>query len=218
MKKLIFGIFLLISLFTYSQEPFRYDTIFVAPGDARNIHRNHTTETLPQQLRKQAPVQQRSSSSASGFDTKDLRYGLNFGLNFTTNYSLFRLAPQVGYQFNKYMMAGVGVSYFYSKNRIYHQEERVNLHSNTAGANVFGYLYPASMLVISVQPEVNYVWSSYKGDQSGKYNSEKNLVTSFVVGAGLRLGVAHAMLYYDLVQDANSPYSSGIFYGVSVYF
>ena len=218
MKKLLSGIFLLISLFTYSQEPFRYDTIFVAPGDARNIHRNKRTESAPQQLHENAPNQSHRLLSTSGFDAKNLRYGINFGLNFSNNYSLFRLAPQVGYQFNRYLMAGAGVSYYYSKNRIYHQKERVNLYSNSLGANLFGYLYPARMLVISAQPEVNYVWSSYKGDQSGEYDSGSNLVPSFVVGAGIRLGPAHAMLYYDLVQDVNSPYSSGIFYGVSVYF
>ncbi|MDD2796927.1 MAG: hypothetical protein PHE76_03150, partial [Candidatus Pacebacteria bacterium] len=123
-----------------------------------------------------------------------------------------------GYQFNRYLMAGAGVSYYYSKNRIYHQQERVSLYNNSLGANLFGYFYPSRMLVVSVQPELNYVWSNYKGDLSGELDKANVLVPSFVVGAGLRLGPAHAMLYYDLVQDVNSPYSSGIFYGMSVYF
>lgn len=218
MKQTLLGIFLSISLFTFSQEPFRYDTIFVAPGDARNIHRYQSTETMPVQTQQDIQKPHPKPLSTTSFDAKNLRYGLNLGMHFSNNYSLFRLAPQVGYQFNRYLMAGAGVSYYHSKNRIYHQQDRVNLYNNSIGANLFGYFYPARMLVVSAQPEANYIWSSYKGDQSGEYSSGKNLVPSFVVGAGLRLGQAHAMLYYDLVQDVNSPYSSGVFYGVSVYF
>jgi hypothetical protein len=44
------------------------------------------------------------------------------------------------------------------------------------------------------------------------------LVPSVVIGGGLRMGNAHAMIYYDLVQDIDSPYTSGVFYGVSIYF
>ena len=115
-------------------------------------------------------------------------------------------------------MAGVGVSYYHSKQRVYFQSERVNDYINSLGANAFAYLYPVKFIAFSVQPEFNYIWASSEGDVSGTYNKRKALVPSVVVGAGLRLGSAHAMIYYDLVQDVNSPYSSGVFYGVSVYF
>ncbi len=218
MKQILLGIFLSITLFAFSQEPFRYDTIFVTPDDARNIHRYQNKQTTTVQNQQDVQSQQSKPMLGSGFDAKNLRYGLNLGMHFSDNYSLFRLAPQVGYQFNRYLMAGAGVSYYYSKNRIYHQQERVSLYNNSLGANLFGYFYPSHMLVVSVQPELNYVWSNYKGDLSGELDKANVLVPSFVVGAGLRLGPAHAMLYYDLVQDVNSPYSSGIFYGMSVYF
>ncbi len=218
MKKILLSIFLLTSAFTFSQEPFTYDTIRVSKDDSRNIHHFKNQQSVSTQNQTRERGQTNKPSIASSFDARNLRYGINFGLNFSNNYSLFRLAPQVGYQFNKYVMAGVGVSYYYAKNRLYHQEERVMNYTNSLGANVFAYLYPASILVLSLQPEANYIWSSLKGDLTGVIDKRNVLVPSVVVGAGLKLGPAHAMLYYDLVQDVNSPYSSGIFYGVSIYF
>ena len=201
MKKLILILFVILSTLSYSQEPFRYDTIRVSRDDTRNIHQQKQNQPLAKQNRQ---IQRGTSEPEAkiGFDAKKLRYGLNLGLNFSNNYSLFRLAPQVGYQFNEYVMAGVGVSYYHSKQRVYFQSERVNDYINSLGANAFAY----------------YIWASSEGDVSGTYNKRKALVPSVVVGAGLRLGSAHAMIYYDLVQDVNSPYSSGVFYGVSVYF
>lgn len=220
MKKILLSVFLLISVLAISQQPFSYDTIRVSKNDARNIHQYQNRQRVASQNQARARRQSNQPALGSSFDASKLRYGINFGLNFSNNYSLFRLAPQVGYQFNKYVMAGVGVSYYYSKNRIYNYnfDERVSYINNSLGANAFAYLYPASILVLSIQPEANYIWSRYKGGNSGDFDKSDVLVPSVVVGAGLKLGQAHAMLYYDLVQDVNSPYSSGIFYGVSVYF
>lgn len=220
MKKILLSVFLLISVLAISQQPFSYDTIRVSKNDARNIHQYQNRQRVASQNQARARRQSNQPALGSSFDASKLRYGINFGLNFSNNYSLFRLAPQVGYQFNKYVMAGVGVSYYYSKNRIYYYnfDERVSYINNSLGANAFAYLYPASILVLSIQPEANYIWSRYKGGNSGDFDKSDVLVPSVVVGAGLKLGQAHAMLYYDLVQDVNSPYSSGIFYGVSVYF
>ena len=118
--------------------------------------------------------------------------------------SLFLLAPQLGYQFNQYFMAGVGVSYYYSKYKGYIKSDRITHYNNSLGGNLFAYLYPTSFLALSVQPEANYIWASYK-DAAGVSYKRDVLVPSVVVGAGLRLGRAHAMLYYDLVQDVDSP-------------
>lgn len=216
MKKLLLALFLIVSTMAFSQQPFRYDTILVSKDDTRNIHQ------LQHQQRTQTRNQQRrgistQSTAKTGFDARNMRYGLNLGLSFSNYYSLFRLAPQVGYQFNKYVMAGAGVSYYYSKYKSYINSTRVTENTNSLGANVFGYLYPTSFLAISIQPEANYIWTSSK-DAQGTYNKRDVLVPSAVIGAGLRLGRAHAMLYYDLIQDVNSPYTSGVFYGVSVYF
>ena len=197
----------------FSQQPFRYDTIHVSKDDTRNIHQGQLqTQTQNQQRRR---ISTPSSTAKTGFDARNMRYGLNLGLNLTNDYTLFRIAPQLGYQFNKYVMAGAGVSYYYSKRKYYYSNE--SRHNNSLGANLFGYLYPTSFLALSVQPEVNYIWNSYREGSAVTYKKDV-LVPSVIIGAGLRLGSAHAMLYYDLVQDIDSPYTSGIFYGVSIYF
>lgn len=215
MKKLLLVLFLVLSTITFSQQPFRYDTIRVSKDDTRNIHQyqhQQRTQTQDQQRRR---ISSPSSTPKKRFDARNMRYGLNLGLNLTNDYTLFRLAPQVGYQFNKYLMAGAGVSYYYSKRKYYYSNE--SRHNNSLGANFFGYLYPISFLALSVQPEVNYIWNSYREGSAVTYKKDV-MVPSVIVGAGLRLGQAHAMLYYDLVQDVDSPYTSGVFYGVSVYF
>lgn len=218
MKKITLSLFLLISVLTYSQQPFTYDTVRVSKDDARNIHQFRNRERVV--TRNEAHVKRDGSRSSisNGFDVTKIRYGLNFGLDLRRDYTLLRFAPQVGYQFNRYVMAGVGVSYYHSKRKLYSYDEKLSRINNSLGANVFTYIYPASILVLSARPEVNYIWSSYKGDTSGEYDKRSFFAPSFVVGAGLRLGLAHAMLYYDLAQHADSPYSSGIFYGLSIYF
>ena len=213
MKKILLALLFLLPALAFSQQPFRYDTIRVSKDDTRNIYHNQQQQTLQQ--RNQNRVGQTQPTAKTGFDARNLRYGLNLGLNFSNDYTFFRLAPQLGYQFNKYMMAGAGVSYYYSKRKYYYSDE--SKHNNSLGGNLFAYLYPTSFLAISVQPEVNYIWNSYRQGSDVTYKKDV-LVPSVVIGAGLRLGQAHAMLYYDLVQDIDSPYTSGIFYGVSVYF
>lgn len=221
MKKLILALFLITTTLSFAQQPFRYDTIRVSRDDARNIHHYNKQQQRGPKHSQQRQRQQNGSihsTAKTGFDATKLRYGLNLGLNFSNDYSLFRLAPQVGYQFNKYMMAGAGVSYYHSKRRNYINPDRITRYNNSLGGNLFAYLYPASFLAISVQPEVNYIWASSKDAQGATFNKRDVLVPSVVVGAGFRLGSAHAMIYYDLVQDIDSPYTSGVFYGVSVYF
>ncbi|MDD4728146.1 MAG: hypothetical protein PHN55_05280 [Dysgonamonadaceae bacterium] len=219
MRKITITLLLLVSLVSFSQEPFRYDTIRVSDNDSRNIHqlKNRQQANTATQNRNRARVQANRPSVNSSFDPRKLRYGINFGLNFSNNYSLFRLAPQVGYQFNKYVMTGVGVSYYHSKRKYYYDRDQVTHYNNSLGANAFAYLYPVNFIAFSLQPELNYIWRSSK-DNIGEFNKTDVLVPSVVIGAGLRFGRAHAMLYYDLVQDTNSPYSSGLFYGISVYF
>lgn len=218
MKKLLFLFLLILTTVAFSQQPFRYDTIRVSQDDTRNIHQNQQHRNTLQRRTQQRNQNRLGSSQFAankGFDARNLRYGLNLGLNLSNDYTFFRLAPQVGYQFSKYLMAGAGVNYYYSK-RKYYNSNKIR-HNNSLGANLFGYLYPASFLAISVQPEVNYIWNSSSEGSAVTYRKDV-LVPSVVIGAGLRLGQAHAMLYYDLVQDIDSPYTSGLFYGVSVYF
>ena len=217
MKKILLGTFFIFSTVVFAQQPFGYDTIRVSKEDSRNIHQNRVHQRSQQRHNQRGRIPQ--ANSPSTFDARNLRYGLNFSLNISDSYSLIRFAPQIGYQFSKHLMAGAGVSYYHSKRKYYYANNgsRDTRYSNSLGANVFGYLYPTSFMALSIRPEANYIWRSSKNEASPAYKRDV-FVPSVVVGAGLRMGNAHAMLYYDLVQDHDSPYGSGLFYGVSVYF
>ena len=76
MKKLILILFVILSTLSYSQEPFRYDTIRVSRDDTRNIHQQKQNQPQTNQNRQR----QRGTSEPEakiGFDAKKLRYGLN---------------------------------------------------------------------------------------------------------------------------------------------
>ena len=176
MRKLLFVVLLILPSVVFSQQPFRYDTIRVSNDDTRNIHHKQQ-HTLRQ--RNQKRLRSSQSNTKSQFDARNLRYGLNLGLNFSNDYTFFRIAPQLGYQFNKYFMAGAGVSYYYSKRKYYYSNE--SRHNNSLGANLFGYIYPASFLAISIQPEVNYIWNSYREGAAVTYKKDV-LVPSVVIG------------------------------------
>lgn len=217
MKKLLVSLFILLSTLSYSQESFRYDTIRVSKDDARNIHHYQQSRSGVAKQNQQRRRMQSQAPIATGFDARKLRFGLNLGLSLSNHYNLLRFAPQVGYQFNQYVMTGIGVSYYHSKRKYNYGSDRTTHTNNSVGANAFAYLYPTSFIALSAQPELNYIWKSSK-DMEGSYNKTDVLVPSVIIGAGLRLGNTHAMIYYDVVQDANSPYTSGVFYGVSLYF
>lgn len=218
MRQTILILLFFLPFVLISQETFRYDTIRVSKDDTRNIHKGTDARYIEAQTSQYSKRTTNESSAKFSLDARKIRYGVNFGLNISDNHSFFKFSPRIGYQFSKLIMAGIGTSYYYAKNRVYHQEERLMYKNNSLGANAFAYVYPLTSIAITIQPELNYIWSSYNGDKSGKFNKQNSLVPSTIIGAGLKLGPAHAMLYYDLVQDINSPHPSGIFYGVSVYF
>ena len=110
MKKFLFLVLLILPAVVFSQQPFRYDTIRVSKDDTRNIHYMQQQNRL-RQLNQNRQVTAQSANK-SQFDSRNLRYGLNLGLNLSNDYTFLRIAPQLGYQFNKYVMAGAGVSYY----------------------------------------------------------------------------------------------------------
>ena len=146
-----------------------------------------------------------------------MRIGANVGLSFSKDYSTVALGPQIGYQFSDYLMAGVGVKYYYTKTRGYTYEERYLYKNNLLGVNTFAYAYPARFLALFVQPEINYLWSSVTNEVDYKKRYSQGWVTSVVIGAGLRLGNSHITLNYDLVQHINSPYPRTVFLGISLF-
>lgn len=213
-------LFLLIAFpLLASAQVITYDTIRVSPNDERNIYRTQRQQQTTQDRRGQQPVLlDRKSTSGFMFDKSKLRYGANIGLSFSRNYSAFNFGPQVGYQFNNYFMAGVGVKYYYNKVRAFQYNEEYLYKNNLLGANVFGYFYPARFIAVFAQPEINHLWANLTNEVTGEKTKNSGVVPSLLVGGGLRLGRSHITLNYDLVQHTNSPHPKGWFFGFSTFF
>lgn len=214
MKRILVLLWLLMPLFLGAQV-ITYDTIKVSADDSRNIHRHRINDTKSTSEARQKTIAKTSNAPLSTFDRSKLRIGANLGLSISSNYTNISIGPQLGYQFNQYVMAGAGIKYYYWRSRTPSYEVRNHL----LGANAFGYLYPVRFITFFAQPELNYTWSKLS-DRTGENTpvKERGLVPSLVIGGGLRFGRSHITLNYDLVQDDNSPHPSGVYLGISAFF
>ncbi len=168
-----------------------------------------------QDERQDAPPQPKT-----GFDKSKLFIGGNFGLSFSSYYTLINVSPQLGYRFNDYLAAGVGVNFIYSSQKDYYTNGATYSKTNygVTGLNIFGRVYPIQYAFAQLQPEMNYTWGKqkyYDGTPDFKFNGK--LVPSLLAGAGgaIPTGGAGAfiiMIQYDLLQNARSPYDNRPFY------
>jgi hypothetical protein len=154
----------------------------------------------------------------SGFDKSRLFFGGNFGMSFGSQ-TFINISPQVGYQFNQFFAAGTGIN-FISSSYTYEDYNGNKLFKDSygyAGLSVFGRVFPIPFLFASVQPEYNYSWGKtkfYNGQPDIKLNDA--FVPVLLVGAGAAIpagrGRMIAMMQYDLIGDARSPYGRNIFF------
>lgn len=156
-----------------------------------------------------------TENEVTGFDKSKLFIGGNFGLSFGSNYTLVNVSPQIGYRFNKYIAAGMGVNFIYTSQKMYlngPNDARVN--QGLAGLNIFGRVYPINQLFLQLQPELNYAWGKVK-DNGFNYNLESKFIPSLLAGAGGAIpagrGSFIVMAQYDVIQDDRSPYGNNVF-------
>jgi hypothetical protein len=157
-------------------------------------------------------------SEKKGFDKSRLFIGGSLGLSFSSYGSAINVTPQVGYFFNRYFAAGVGVNYAYYSYKDYYGSTQVSKQSYSyAGMNIFGRVYPIRQAFVQVQPELNYIWGSvqYAGS-GGEYKIPSQFVPSLLLGGGAALpagkGSVVISIMYDVIQNTLSPY-----YGQAVY-
>lgn len=176
-----------------------------------------------------------SEEPKKGFDRSKLFAGGNFGLSFG-DYTLVNISPQVGYRFNNYFAAGIGINgqytqikYTYGSNETYARE-----NYGVAGLNIFGRLYPIQQLFIQAQPELNYIWGSrkyYEPDPDEKTSLNAKILPSLLIGAGgvLPMGQAGGLLLmaqYDVLNKTNNlnssdpvtPYGNQVFFSIGFNF
>lgn len=153
-----------------------------------------------------------------GFQKEKLFVGGNFGLTFG-NYTLINVSPQIGYRFTNFFAAGVGINmqYVSLKRKDNNGDPYYKTSQGVAGLNIFGRVYPIKQFMLQVQPEMNYVFgkekyfqTSYQNEQV--YNLNTEIVPSILLGGGLVIpsgrGAFITSVFYDVLQDANSPYGN----------
>ncbi len=160
-----------------------------------------------------------------GFNKENLFLGGNFGLTFG-DYTFINISPQLGYRFNRFLAAGVGINGQYINSKFRYTDGTLDsrVEQGVAGLNVFGRFYPFQQFMLQVQPEANYVFGQQTFYQPVKevYKLDAIIVPSLLTGAGVVLpsgrGGLIIAVFYDVLQNPSSPYGKKPFFTVGYNF
>lgn len=159
-----------------------------------------------------------------GFDKSKLFVGGNFGMTFG-DYTLINISPQIGYRFNEYLAAGGGFNFQYVslKDRDYNGNALYRTSQQVLGLNLFGRVYPFRQFMIQAQPEMNYVFGKIKYyNPPSTTHLDASIVPSLLLGAGIVFPAGHGgfivSISYDVLQQANAPYSNRPFFSFNYSF
>lgn len=159
-------------------------------------------------------AQEQPVEDKKGFQKERIFIGGNFGLTFG-DYTLINVSPQVGYRFNNYLAAGLGINAQYINEKIYSYGQEIGkIKRGVTGLNVFGRIYPIDQIMIQVQPEANYIFGSdtFYGRNPETTKRDATIVPSLLLGGGVVVpsgkGSFIASIFYDVLQNSNSPYGA----------
>ncbi|HEX6335203.1 MAG TPA: hypothetical protein VFZ78_13310 [Flavisolibacter sp.] len=159
-----------------------------------------------------ASAQEYEEEEKKGFRKENLFIGGNFGL-VLGDYTLLNLSPQLGYRFNQYLAAGLGINALYVSDKQYDYWGNAwyKTSQGLLGLNIFGRVYPFQYMMIQAQPELNYLFGKQK-----YYNPplttelDAEIVPSLLMGGGVVLPSERSSfiisVMYDVLQNDNSPY------------
>lgn len=151
-----------------------------------------------------------------GFKKENLFVGGNFGASFG-NYTQIIFSPQLGYRFNQYFAAGMGLNVQYVGIKYFDNQgnEYLKQSQGVYGMNLFARAYPIRQAFLQLQPEFNFIKGKFKYYNSNipdqKFNSN---APSLLVGAGIGMGGGYISLMYDVLQNSNSPYGTKPFFSI----
>jgi hypothetical protein len=141
--------------------------------------------------------------------------GGNFGLTFG-RYTVINLSPQIGYRFNRFVAAGMGLNLQYASEK--EKDMSGNDYSKTSqgitGLGLFGRFYPVQSIFLQVQPEGNYIFGRIKYYQPTvqTFKLDTEIVPSFLVGGGYSMPAGRGQflttVLFDVLQRPNSPYGN----------
>ena len=128
-----------------------------------------------------------------------LRYGGNFGLVFSNQFSDVLLAPNVLYEFNDYVSAGIGFQFNYLR-------ERNNFETLVYGASLIGIANPVEFIQVSAELEQLRFNVNYEG-----FGKENFWNTALFLGIGLRQENFTVGIRYNLLHlNRNGYYSEPV--------
>lgn len=164
-------------------------------------------------------AQEIEDTGVKGFDKNKLFVGGNFALSFG-NVTIVNISPQLGYRFNRFLAAGVGINAQYSAFKTEYANGATYSRESygVGGINIFGRFYPIPYLFIQAQPEMNHVWvkTKYYDTNPATEFKVRRFVPSLLGGVGGAIpagrGYFIVMAQYDVLQQAYTPYGSKAFF------
>lgn len=145
-----------------------------------------------------------TSFNSKAQEAGSIVFGGNFGLQFG-NQTLIDISPNVGYQFNEFLLVGTGVTYQY-----YHS----SFDGYSESRNIFGWR-------LFLEPSYQTIFGHFEFEMlnmevpqySGGYQRE--WINSLLVGGGYRVMISEnayssISLLWNVLDNANSPYQNPI--------
>lgn len=206
MKKILIVFATMLICVGVSAQSFRYERV----GESKQNNNQSTVNTETYQAKANQTIEVKTERKKI-----PMELGGNIGLHFGDDTHIV-VSPTIGWQFSKYLAAGVGVNYIYHK-----YDDAWNYKENYLGASVYVRTRLLDYIALYARPEINYSWGSYNNG-AGRVDLEKKVVPSFVVGAGAYIPAGNGYMiisgYYDVVQNDRSPYGKNIGYSVGYTF
>ncbi len=164
-----------------------------------------------------------SSNPYKGMALKDrLFFGGDLGLSFG-NFTFVRVAPIVGYHVSPKFGFGLGPSYQYWRYDALTASGPARIETHIYGMNTFARFFPIEQGFIQTDFELLNLRTSFR-DAGNFFDESESRVTVpvWLVGAGFvqRSGRGGFMvgIFYDLIQDINSPYGRDLIFRGGVFF
>ena len=156
----------------------------------------------------------------TGFKKDHLFIGGGLQLSFSSYDFVVGGSPVIGYSFNKWFDAGVGVNVTYISDREVYTDSYGNqiasgnkIHQTDIAPIAFARFYPLKFLFIQAQGEQNFISEKYIYASGQPADKVKYDVTSLLLGAGYcggREGVGDLFYYVslsvDVLKNRYSPY------------
>lgn len=160
------------------------------------------------------------AQNGAGVKKEKLFAGGNFGFSFG-HYTLINVSPQIGYRFNRFVSAGLGLNlqYVSTKEKNEYGNDYFKTSEWVTGLNLFGRFYPVERFFVQAQPEINYRFGNttyYRTldnlPTNQTYKNDAEIVSCFLAGGGYSAPAGKGRIIitvlYDVFQRPNSPYGN----------